>query len=117
MPCAQLQLGHDKHLLAVECDDVNSLIQLTLHTDTVLAAIEPAVRPWLQGGQLQAVRVRQVPAMTSSYGVVWQRWAQPFAHGAVAGAAGWRAGGTGMKSDPQARPLRVAASCLWTAWG
>jgi DNA-binding transcriptional LysR family regulator len=56
MPCAQLQLGHDKHLLAVECDDVNSLIQLTLHTDTVLAAIEPAVRPWLQGGQLQAVR-------------------------------------------------------------
>lgn len=71
--CAQLQLGHDKNLLAVECDDVNSLIQLTLHTDTVLAAIEPAVRPWLQGGQLQAVRVRQVPAMTSSYGVVWQR--------------------------------------------
>lgn len=71
--CSQLQLGHDKHLLAVECDDVNSLIQLTLHTDTVLAAIEPAVRPWLQGGQLQAVRVRQVPAMTSSYGVVSQR--------------------------------------------
>lgn len=71
--CAQLQLDQNKHLLAVECDDVNSLIQLTLHTDTVLAAIEPAVRPWLQGGQLQTVRVRQVPAMTSSYGVVWQR--------------------------------------------
>ena len=71
--CEQLQLAHEKELLAVECDDVSSLIQLTLHTDTVLAAIEPVVRPSLEAGLLHAIRAAQVPPMASSYGVVWQR--------------------------------------------
>ncbi|RGE43716.1 LysR family transcriptional regulator [Comamonas testosteroni] len=71
--CAQLQLGHERELLAVECDDVHSLIALTLQTDTVLAAIEPSVRHLLQGSQLQQVHARDVPSMTSHYGVVWQR--------------------------------------------
>lgn len=71
--CAQLQLDHERELLAVECDDINSLIALTLQTDTVLAAIEPSVRQMLESGQLQAVHAREVPAMTSHYGVVWQR--------------------------------------------
>jgi DNA-binding transcriptional LysR family regulator len=58
--CEQLQLAHEKELLAVECDDVSSLIQLTLHTDTVLAAIEPVVRPSLDAGLLHAIRAAQV---------------------------------------------------------
>lgn len=66
-----LGLFADDHLpVSVECDDVHLLKHVTLHSDTVLACSDAAVRGELEAGQLQRLQVPGLPPMYSDMGVV-----------------------------------------------
>lgn len=68
-----LGLADERQLLALECDDVATLVQVTQNSDTVLAAVYPAVARELAAGTLQPLAVGKLPAIPSSAGVVWQQ--------------------------------------------
>lgn len=68
-----LGLADERQLLALECDDVATLVQVTQNTDTVLAAVYPAVARELAAGTLQPLPVAKMPTIPSSTGVVWQQ--------------------------------------------
>ena len=66
-----LGLKLDDHLpISVECDDVRLLKHVVLHSDTVLASTDAAVRGELAAGQFQALMVKSMPPMYSHMGVV-----------------------------------------------
>lgn len=66
-----LGLTVDDHLpISVECDDVNLLKHIALHTDTVLICSDAAVLAELKAGQLLALAVQGMPPMYSDMGVV-----------------------------------------------
>lgn len=56
--------------VSVECDDVHLLKHVALHSDTVLACTDAAVRVELEAGQLQQLHVEGLPPMYSDMGVV-----------------------------------------------
>lgn len=56
--------------ISVECDDVHLLKHVTLHSDTVLACSDAAVRSELEAGQLQQLNVQGLPPMYSDMGIV-----------------------------------------------
>lgn len=66
-----LGLSADDHLpVSVECDDVHLLKHVTLHSDTVLACSDAAVRGELKSGQLEQLQVQGLPPMYSDMGIV-----------------------------------------------
>jgi DNA-binding transcriptional LysR family regulator len=66
-----LGLKLDDHLpISVECDDVHLLKHVALHSNTVLASTDAAVREELVAGLLQALVVKNMPPMYTDMGIV-----------------------------------------------
>ncbi|WP_257511755.1 LysR family transcriptional regulator [Limnobacter parvus] len=56
--------------LALECDDVNLLHQLTLNTNTVVASTDLAAKPWIDKQQLVQLNITDFPALFSNISIV-----------------------------------------------
>ncbi|HEX4842841.1 MAG TPA: LysR family transcriptional regulator [Limnobacter sp.] len=69
---AQLLEQNSRNLpqLALECDDVNLLHHVALHTDTIVASTEFAAKPWLDNGSLVKLNIMDFPPLFSSISMV-----------------------------------------------
>ena len=63
--------------LALECDDIHTLLQVALDSDSVLAAPREALVPALQAGILVPLQVSDLPPVFSDMGVVTLRGRTP----------------------------------------
>ncbi len=63
--------GADALPLALECDDVHTLVRAALTSDTVLAATHAAVAEQVAAGQLLPLELPGLPPLYNEMGIVW----------------------------------------------